>query len=59
MSSGELKNAECQLVKGPLKIACSFCKTKIIDELKLGPVYESRGLIVHYFCLVSLVYLLR
>ncbi|XP_075226269.1 uncharacterized protein LOC142327269 isoform X2 [Lycorma delicatula] len=31
---------------------CVFCKTDIVDELKLGTIYKYGSIITHYFCLL-------
>lgn len=34
---------------------CMFCKHKEIDETKYGPLYKLNDVVVHYFCIVSVL----
>lgn len=35
---------------------CMFCGHKDISEKKYGPLYQLNDVIVHYFCIVSMIY---
>jgi len=33
---------------------CIFCKSSVVSELSLGPLYYRDGVVTHYFCMVIL-----
>lgn len=37
---------------------CMFCKHKDIDETKYGPMYKLNDVVVHYFCIVSTLWII-
>lgn len=37
---------------------CMFCKHKEIDELKYGLLYKLNDVVVHYYCIVSVLWII-
>lgn len=48
--------SELQLItKEQDNYICIFCKSGVIDEINLGPLYFRDGVVTHYYCMVSIV----